>query len=164
MMVILLAVSMAFAACGAKEEPKTDGGGATTENGAYEAVKLNDVEITVDRVEVVKQVKLGGIEMDEEEGTAYVHVAYSVKNTGTKEITYNSVLASGKLSVTSELIVDNELFADGLLNESLPTGKQVTGEFYFKVSGDETFNYAGMKLEISSYDLLTPGKVEIVLK
>ncbi len=170
MIVLVLAVSFMVAACGEKEEPKKDDGGTTTTGGevkteptAYQPVKFGELEYLITKAEVKPQLTLGGIAMGEEAGKVYVHVTYTVKNNGTAEVDYNSVLAGGKLYIAPDKTVDNELLADGVLNEKLAPGKELKGEFFFKVDGDEKFSITGLKMEINSLDFLGNTKAEFIL-
>ncbi len=170
MIVLVLAVSFVFAACGEKEEPIKDDGGTTTAGGevtteptAYQPVMFGDLEYLITKAEVVKESTIGGIAMGEEAGKVYVHVAYTVKNNGASEVDYNSVLAGGKLYLAPDTTVDNELFADGVLNEKLAPGKELKGEFFFKVDGDANFTITGLKMEINSLDFLGNSKAEFTL-
>lgn len=169
MIVLVLAVSFVFVACGEKEEPKKEDAGTTTadevktEPAAYQTVKFGDLEYLVTKAEVTPQLTLGGISMGDEAGKVYVHVVYNVKNNGAAEVEYNSVLAAGKLYVAPDKPVDNELFADGVLNEKIAPGKELEGEFFFKVDGDDKLNITGMKMEINPLDIFQSSKAEFTL-
>lgn len=177
LLVLVLAVSMTFVACGGEnKEPIKDDKVVTDDKAEKEVktetetpaatadwVKAGDFSYKLVESKLEKAVTLGGIEMSEELGNVFVHVKYEVRNDSSKEIEYNSVLASGKLYTADGKSFDNDLFADGVINEKIAPGSVVEGQFFFKVPGDMSFAISGLKLEINSNDILSNDKASIVI-
>ena len=175
LLVVILAMSMVFVACGGDSKEPIKDDKVTTDDKAGTEVKTETPATTADWVKsgnfsyklveakVDKAVTLGGMEMSEEPGNVFVHVKYEVRNDSSEEIEYNSVLAAGKLFTADGKSFDNDLFADGVINEKIAPGSTIEGQFFFKVPGDMSLSISGSKLEINSNDILSTDKASIVI-
>lgn len=176
LLVLVLAVSMTFVACGgdSKEPVKddkvvTDGKTETevkteTETPAATAdwVKAGDYSYKLLEKKIETGYKLGGITMGEEAGQVYVWTKFSCKNDGKDKSTFSSLFADAKIVAPDGKSYSAEVLADGVLNDTeFESGKESTGEWYFKVPGDTSLSVSGWKLTMKTPDILKDEMVTI---
>lgn len=180
LLVALLIVSMTFVACGDNKEPVKDDkvttGQGTTENNTEETTETKDVATADEWVKagnysyklletrIDTQYKLASMSMGQENGQVYVWAKFTCRNDGKDKATFSSIFADAKIVSPDGKEYGAEILADGILNDTeFTSGKESTGEWYFKVPGDNSLSVSGWKLTMKTPDILLDEKVTIII-
>lgn len=176
LLVLVLAVSMTFVACGGENnEPVKDDKVVTDDKAGTEVktetetpaatadwVKAGNYSYKLLETKIEEGYKLGGITMGEEAGQIYVWIKFVCKNEGMSKSTFSSLFADAKLVSPDGKEYGDEVITDGVLNDTdFTAGKESIGEWYFKVPGDSSLSVSGWKLTMKTPDILSDDMVTI---
>jgi hypothetical protein len=111
---------------------------------------------------IVTGYNLAGMSLGEEAGQVYVWAKFICRNDGKDKATFSSLFADAKIISPDGKEFGAEVLTDGVLNDTeFTSGKESTGEWYFKVPGDTNLSVSGWKLTMKTPDILADEKVII---